>query len=46
MGRICERKKKEKKGREGDKTIGRRKGQVLRVDKLMHPSPPFRIGFL
>lgn len=46
MGRICESKKKEKKRREGDKTIGRGKGQVLRVDKLMHPSPPFRIGFL
>lgn len=38
--------KERKKRREGDKTIGRGKGQVLRVDKLMHPSPPFRIGFL
>lgn len=38
--------KERKKKREGDKTIGRGKGQVLRVDKLMHPSPPFRIGFL
>lgn len=40
------REKRKKKRREGDKTIGREKGQVLRVDKLMHPSPPFRIGFL
>lgn len=39
--------KEKKKKRKGDrKTIGRGKGEVLRVDKLMHPSPPFRIGFL
>lgn len=37
--------KREQKKKE-DKTIGRGIGQVLRVDKLMHPSPAFRIGFL
>lgn len=44
MGRICERKKKEKKGGRGIRQSA--EGKVLRVDKLMHPSPPFRIGFL
>lgn len=38
--------KERTKEKKEDKTIGRGKGQVLRVDKLMHPSPAFRIGFL